>query len=331
MPASTKPSTTERPSTGLPERDPRTVSRFRSTLVFVESPEARHNTEVGVDAAAQHLASLVELLRTNGETLIQRWVELSTPSLRGRLTEAELRADSQELFDALLQALATTDNADDAHFAEVKGLLEELSRTRARQGFSPTETAVSVFTLKQAVSELVDGENDPALFRQVLRFSTLLDALGLRTFEAYSRARESIIKEQSEQLLELTTPVVKLWDGVLAVPLVGTLDSIRTQIVMEKLLQALVDTGSEHAIVDITGVLAVDTQVAQHLLKTVMAARLMGAECTISGIRPQIAQTIVALGIEFGDITTKASLADALRHALRRSGVDVVATTGSAR
>jgi rsbT co-antagonist protein RsbR len=164
----------------------------------------------------------------------------------------------------------------------------------------------------------------------VLSLSALLDALGLRTFEAYARTREGIIKEQSEQLLELTTPVVKLWDGVLAVPLVGTLDSIRTQIVMEKLLQALVDTGSEHAIIDITGVLAVDTQVAQHLLKTVMAARLMGAECTISGIRPQIAQTIVGLGIEFGDITTKASLSDALRHALRSSGVEVVARTRTA-
>ncbi|HEX4221071.1 MAG TPA: STAS domain-containing protein [Pseudonocardiaceae bacterium] len=284
-----------------------------------------------MDAAAEHLARLVEVLRTNTEQLIHRWVELTTPSLRGRLTEAELGNDSREFFGALLQALAITDDPDDEHFTEVKGLLEELSRSRARQGFSPSETAVSVFTLKQAVSELVGQEDDPELFRQVLRFSTLLDALGLRTFEAYARAREAIIKEQSEQLLELTTPVVKLWDGVLAVPLVGTLDSIRTQIVMEKLLQALVDTGSEHAIVDITGVLAVDTQVAQHLLKTVMAARLMGAECTISGIRPQIAQTIVGLGIEFGDITTKASLADALRHALRRSGVDVVKTTGSGR
>jgi rsbT co-antagonist protein RsbR len=151
----------------------------------------------------------------------------------------------------------------------------------------------------------------------------MLDTLGLWTFEVYSRTREGIIREQSEQLLELTTPVIKLWEGVLAVPLVGTLDSTRTQVVMEKLLEALVDTGSEHAIIDITGVLAVDTQVAQHLLKTVAAARLMGAECTISGIRPQIAQTIVALGIELGDITTKASLADALRHAFRRNGIEI--------
>lgn len=284
-----------------------------------------------MDAAAQNLAQLVELLRANSEQLIHRWVELTTPSLRGRLTEVELRTDSRELFDALLLALAVSDDVDDEQFAEAKSLLEELSRSRARQGFSPSETAVSVFTLKQAVSELTGQTDDPDLYRQVLRLSTLLDALGLRTFEAYARTREAVIKDQSEQLLELTTPVVKLWDGILAVPLVGTLDSVRTQVVMEKLLEALVETGSEHAIIDITGVLAVDTQVAQHLLKTVMAARLMGAECTISGIRPQIAQTIVALGIEFGDITTKASLADALRHALRRSGVDIVAANRSAR
>lgn len=176
------------------------------------------------------------------------------------------------------------------------------------------------------MSELTENAADPQVFREVLAFSSLLDTLGLWTFETYAAAREEIIREQSEQLLELTTPVVKLWEGVLAVPLVGTLDSARTQVVMEKLLEALVETGSEHAIVDITGVLAVDTQVAQHLLKTVVAARLMGAECIISGIRPQIAQTIVALGIEFGDITTKATLADALRHALRRDGVVVTRT-----
>ncbi len=157
-----------------------------------------------------------------------------------------------------------------------------------------------------------------------LRLGRVLDDLALLTIEAYTRTREEIISSQASQLMELSTPVVKLWDGVIAVPLVGTLDSARTQVVMEKLLQALVDTGSEQAIIDITGVPAVDTQVAQHLLKTVVAARLMGAECTISGIRPQIAQTIVALGIEFGDIVTKASLADALQHALRRSGVDLV-------
>ena len=274
--------------------------------------------------AAAQSDRLIELLRKNQETLIRRWVELAAPALRGRLTETELAGEAQDLFDALLVPLAETNDVDDARFADVKRILDDLSATRARRGFSPSETAVSIFSLKQAVFELTEQDDDPAVFKQVLAFATLLDALGLRTFESYARVRESIIKEQSEQLLELTTPVVKLWDGVLAVPLVGTLDSNRTQVVMEKLLEALVETGSEHAIIDITGVLAVDTQVAQHLLKTVMAARLMGAECTVSGIRPQIAQTIVALGIEFGDITTKASLADALRHALQRSGVDVV-------
>ncbi len=153
----------------------------------------------------------------------------------------------------------------------------------------------------------------------------MIDELGLFTFETYAKAREEVISNQAEQLLELATPVVKLWHGVVALPLVGTLDSARAQVVMEKLLQTLVDTGSEYAIIDITGVPAVDTQVAQHLLKTIVAARLMGAECIISGIRPQIAQTIVALGIEFGDIATKATLADALMLALGRIGVDVAA------
>jgi rsbT co-antagonist protein RsbR len=268
---------------------------------------------------------LTDLLRANTDSLIDRWTGLAASAFRGRLTTNELERDSREFF-ALLLPVAASDGRDlsSEQFSELKAILTELSRSRARQGFTPTETASSIFALKQAVQELTEPEEDPALFRQVLTFSGLLDQLGLWTFESYSRAREEIIKEQSEQLLELTTPVVKIWEGVLAVPLVGTLDSARTQVVMEKLLEALVETGSEHAIIDITGVLAVDTQVAQHLLKTVVAARLMGAECTISGIRPQIAQTIVALGIEFGDITTKASLADALRHALRREGVDVV-------
>jgi rsbT co-antagonist protein RsbR len=267
---------------------------------------------------------LAELLGKDADELISRWVQLAAASLRGRMTEAELDREFREFFTALLTAVGTgsRDVSDDA-YAEVRLVLEELSRGRARLGFSPTETAVGVFALKRAVFETIE-QRDSDGFREVLAFSELLDELGLWTFECYSRTREEIITEQSEQLLELTTPVVKLWDGVLAVPLVGTLDSARTQIVMEKLLEALVDSGAEQAIIDITGVLAVDTQVAQHLLKTVMAARLMGAECTISGIRPQIAQTIVGLGIEFGDIVTKASLADALLHALRRAGVDVV-------
>jgi rsbT co-antagonist protein RsbR len=207
-------------------------------------------------------------------------------------------------------------------YAAARALLGEMSRDRARRGFSPSETATDIFALKEALFAIADARGDT--HETIVAVSRWVDALGLYTFELFARAREQVITEQAEQLLELTTPVVKLWDGVVAVPLIGTLDSARTQVVMEKLLQTLVDTGSEHAIIDITGVPAVDTEVAQHLLKTVVAARLMGAECTISGIRPQIAQTIVALGIEFGDIPTKATLADALLHALRHSGVEVV-------
>ncbi|MFL6119253.1 STAS domain-containing protein [Actinophytocola sp.] len=266
---------------------------------------------------------LAELLRADSDRVVTRWVELAAGTARGRLTTGEFEGDFRELYRTLLPVVGS-DGADLAtdEFGEVRALLADLSRTRARQGFTPSETASSVFALKRAVSELTESDETPDMSRELLRFSTLLDALGLWTFETYTAAREEIIKEQSEQLLELTTPVVKLWEGVLAVPLVGTLDSARTQVVMEKLLESLVETSSRHAIIDITGVFAVDTQVAQHLLKTVMAARLMGAECVISGIRPQIAQTIVDLGIEFGDIVTKATLADALRHALRRDHVE---------
>jgi rsbT co-antagonist protein RsbR len=275
---------------------------------------------------------LSEWLRADGDRVVDRWVELAAADARGRLTTKELEGGFRELYRAVLPVV-DRDGADLAseEFREAKALLSDLSRARARQGFTPSETASSVFVLKRVVYELTAAEDDPALFRDLLRFSSLLDALGLWTVETHVAAREEIIKEQSEQLLELTTPVVKLWEGVLAVPLVGTLDSARTQVVMEKLLESLVDSGSRHAIIDITGVFAVDTQVAQHLLKTVMAARLMGAECIISGIRPQIAQTIVDLGIEFGDIVTKATLADALRLALRRDNVEVTRRAEVAR
>src|SRR5262249_23477607 len=161
------------------------------------------------------------------------------------------------------------------------------------------------------------------LVPEYLAFARMMDDLGLHTFETYAAAREQIIADQAEAMLELSTPVIRLWDGIVAVPLVGTLDSARTQLVMEKLLETLVATGADHAVLDIPGVPTVDTEVAQHLLKTMNAARLLGAECIVSGIRPQVAQTIVSLGIEFGDITTKATLADALAHALRRTGQKV--------
>ncbi|MFF6831931.1 STAS domain-containing protein [Streptomyces sp. NPDC012438] len=258
---------------------------------------------------------LLELLTTRRSELVAQWEQTVGVSLRGRVSGAELGRELGELYDAITEAVSQGGLAGRGDgFGVVRSLLVELSRTRARQGFTPTETAVSVFALKEVLEPFLGGSVEDV--RAYLQFSRLLDDLGLFTVEEYARTREEIISTQSQQLLELSTPVVKLWDGVVGVPLVGTLDSARTQVVMEKLLQALVDSNSAHAIIDITGVPAVDTQVAQHLFKTVVAARMMGAECTISGIRPQIAQTIVALGIEFGDIPTKATLADALRHAL---------------
>ncbi|MGW6007473.1 STAS domain-containing protein [Streptomyces sp. NPDC055210] len=276
-------------------------------------------------------ADLVGLLTVEGQDLAAAWVREVSGSLGGRIGTAELDRELRELYDALVDALRQ--GAVDVHseqMSEIRALLTELSRNRARQGFSPSETAISVFALKRVLEPvLADGTADQ--IRAYLQFNGILDGLGLFAIETYTQTRDELITAQAEQLLELSTPVVRLWDGVIAVPLVGTLDSARTQVVMEKLLQALVDTGSEQAIIDITGVPAVDTQVAQHLLKTIVAARLMGAECTVSGISPQIAQTIVALGIEFDDIVTKASLADALKLALRRSGVDLVAHEGAQR
>ncbi|WP_327033260.1 STAS domain-containing protein [Micromonospora ureilytica] len=266
---------------------------------------------------------LAALLSGQDERVTTRWTEIVTRSLRGRLSQAELRRQVQDLHHAIVVTgdKGTIDlSAESA--GELRAALSELSRGRARQGFSATETTISVFALKDVLAELVQEAGGPNALQDYVAFSKLVDEMGLFTFESFVRTRESLIADQAEQLLELSTPVVKLWEGVVAVPLVGTLDSARAQVVMERLLQTLVDTGSPYAIIDITGVPAVDTQVAQHILKTVVAARLMGADCIISGIRPQIAQTIVALGIEFGDIATKASLADALRHVLRLSGVE---------
>ena len=245
-------------------------------------------------------------------------------SQRSGRSSPDLQSELSSLYDAIVSGIGSGGDIRSEGMGEVRALLSEMSFARARQGYTPTETASAVFALKEPVRGRLPDDQ----MAEFVKFSTLMDQLGLFTFETFASARESVIMSQTEQLLELSTPVVKLWDGVLAVPLVGTLDSARTQVVMETLLQTLVDTGSAHAIIDITGVAAVDTQVAQHLLKTVVAARLMGAECIISGIRPQIAQTVVALGIEFGDIPTKATLADALRHVLRQAGFDIVRRSG---
>ncbi|MFD5985027.1 STAS domain-containing protein [Streptomyces cyaneofuscatus] len=276
-------------------------------------------------------SDLAGLLSADREGVVAQWIDSVVGSLKGRISKAEVDRELRELYAALVEALAAGgEDARGENLSETRALLTELSRNRARQGFTPSETAISVLALKRALEPaLRDGSAEDT--DRYLRLSRVLDDLALFTIETYTRTREEIISSQAAQLMELSTPVVKLWDGVIAVPLVGTLDSARTQVVMEKLLQALVDTGSEQAIIDITGVPAVDTQVAQHLLKTIVAARLMGAECTVSGIRPQIAQTIVALGIEFGDIVTKATLADALQLALKKSGIDLVAHQGGGR
>jgi rsbT co-antagonist protein RsbR len=208
----------------------------------------------------------------------------------------------------------------------VRDLLSGISRTRGAQGFTPSETATFVFSLKPVLfAKLRDqlGTDASTLFEELRRTDELLDRLGLYTTEVYQKNREEVILRQQQDMLELSTPVVKLWEGVLALPMIGTLDSARTQVVMETLLQRIVETGAEVAILDITGVPTVDTLTAQHLLKTVTAARLMGAECIISGIRPQIAQTIVQLGVQLGDVITKATLADAFAAALKRLSLGV--------
>jgi rsbT co-antagonist protein RsbR len=278
----------------------------------------RHR-EDAVSLSSDEVSRFSDLLKGHEEQLVDAWTAGVGGSVLGRLSQAELRKQCVELLRGFQAALAGGAADIDAGAAdELRALLSELSSTRARQGFSATETAVSVYGLKEAVLATLDGgeSTDTRTLRDFVAFSSFVDRAGLFTFDSYVRAREELIADQAEQLLELSTPVVKLWEGVVAVPLVGTLDSARAQMVMERLLQTLVDSGSPYAIIDITGVPAVDTQVAQHILKTVVAARLMGADCIISGIRPQIAQTIVALGIEFGDIATKSSLADALRHIL---------------
>ncbi|BCJ43797.1 polyvinylalcohol dehydrogenase [Actinoplanes ianthinogenes] len=289
--------------------------------------------EAAVALSPDESGRFANLLKEHADGLTARWAELVGVSLQGRMTRPELERQTRELQRGFQVALAAgvQDLADEAA-DELRAQLSELSGNRARQGFSATETAVSVFALKEAVLDVLgDAAGDAETLRDYVAFTAFVDRAALFTFDTYVRVREALIADQAEQLLELSTPVVKLWEGVVAVPLVGTLDSARAQVVMERLLQTLVDTGSPHAIIDITGVPAVDTQVAQHILKTVVAARLMGADCIISGIRPQIAQTIVALGIEFGDIATKASLADALRYVLGKNSYRVVATKRTER
>ncbi|MCW3054278.1 MAG: anti-sigma-factor antagonist [Chthonomonadales bacterium] len=274
---------------------------------------------------------LSDLLTKYEAQLLTDWIAEQTVVLADRsdlIKETELKAQGKE-FMGLLRSAVRSGQLEDVQtsgWEPVRDMLASVSRARALQGFTPTETATFVFALKKPlVAHLQEeaGGDLKALAEQMWTITVLLDKLGLWTTEVYQKSREEVISRQQQELLELSTPVVKLWDGILAVPLIGTLDSARTQIVMESLLQMIVDTGSELAIIDITGVPTVDTLTAQHLLKAVSAARLMGADCIISGIRPQIAQTIVHLGVDLTTITTKATMADAFRVALQRLGLTV--------
>ena len=253
-------------------------------------------------------------------------------SRRGSLREGELREQSRQFLSRFFEAVGRSEggNIQEEAWAEVRDLLTALSKSRAQQGFAPTETALFVFSLKQPMFEHLSGSGEAGndVLDRVWRLNRLLDDLGLYTTEMYQRGRESIIQKQQQELLDLSTPVVKLYEQILALPLIGTLDSERTQVVMENLLDGIIAHEARIAIIDITGVPAVDTLVAQHLMKTIAAARLMGAECILSGIRPQIAQTIVHLGVDLGDIMTKATLADALVMALQRTGHVVVRKQG---
>jgi rsbT co-antagonist protein RsbR len=268
------------------------------------------------------------LKKYGGEILID-WVNELGNGLRNdrRISESEISEQTRE-FVGLLQEASGADGNDveSACWAPVRDFIEGISRSRAQQGFTSDETATFVFSFKRPLfmrlrKEL--GDSPQALADEIWQSTELFDKLGLHAVKAFQTAREAIISRQQEELIELSTPVVKLWEGVLALPMIGTLDSARTQIVMESLLQRIVETGSEIAIMDITGVPTVDTLTAQHLLKTVSAIRMMGADCIISGIRPQIAQTIVHLGVDLQGVTTKATLADALALALKRTGFTV--------
>ena len=277
-------------------------------------------------------ASLERAL-THEQEVLAEWVQLQLASstLRSDLmSDRELREQSREFIGLLRAAVPTGAYSSTSEgWESVRDFLARLSRARAHQGYSPAETATFVLSMKQALFARMrrELERDPAALAEAFWTASVeLDKLALYTTEMYQKGREEVINRQQQELLELSTPVVELWEGILALPLIGTLDSARTQVVMESLLQAIVRTGSGIAIIDITGVPTVDTLVAQHLLKTVAAARLMGADCIISGIRPQIAQTIVHLGVDLSAVTTKATLADAFTVALRRLNTTVTGT-----
>ncbi len=274
--------------------------------------------------------SIAPVLLAKRAELQASWAKQLTAAVstsgKGRISHDELDTQIRTFLDVFFTALKSgqTTDAGGLEWAEVRSFLDNLSRQRVLAGFSSDETATFIFSLKKSIFDVLRAAagNDAALLAdQIWSATSLIDALGLHTVKTFQRAREEVIGRQQQELLELSTPVVKLWDGILALPMIGTLDSARTQVVMESLLQKIVETESQIAIIDITGVPTVDTLVAQHLLKTVTALRLMGADCIISGVRPQIAQTIVHLGVDLQGVTTKANLADALALALKRNGV----------
>ena len=268
-------------------------------------------------------------IRDNQDSILKDWVayQLSPGTMRRDLVkEQDLREASRRFLGVFVTVVEDGGDSSAQSWKSAQEFLGELSKTRAQQGFSPSETAMFVFSLKQPLFDMLQRQKQhdgKTLAKDLWDFTVPLDKLGLYTMEVYQHSRDSIIRRQQQELMELSTPVVQLWDEVLALPLIGTLDSSRTQVVMESLLQRIVETGARIAIIDITGVPTVDTLVAQHLMKTVSAARLMGADCIISGIRPQIAQTIVHLGVNLHDIVTKSTLADAFVVALQRTGSTV--------
>jgi rsbT co-antagonist protein RsbR len=280
-------------------------------------------------------SALAQLFQKHQQQILETWIkqQLAAASLRADLLkENELREQSREFLKNFIDAAqAGTEDVNAPSWKPAKEVLSSISRSRATQGFSPSETAMFVFSLKQPLFEVLKRESLQAqeLADGSWQTTVLLDKLGLYTMEVFQQSREAIIGRQQEELLELSTPVVRLWDSILALPLIGTLNSERTQVVMESLLEKIVETEAQIAIIDITGVPTVDTLVAQHLLKTVAAARLMGADCIISGIRPQIAQTIIHLGINLSDVITKATLADAFAVALHRTGATLSRVSAS--
>ncbi len=277
---------------------------------------------------AKGQTKIAGILNKYGDDLLADWVKELKATGSGketRIGEAELFAQAKEFVALLQQAAQIGDltNTNRPEWKEINDFLDGISASRVAQGFTSDQTATFVFSFKKPLFARLRtefGRDAEQLADETWAATELLDKMGMLTVRAFQKSREGVINRQQEEMLELSTPVVKLWDGILALPMIGTLDSARTQIVMESLLQRIVETGSEIAIIDITGVPTVDTLVAQHLLKTVTAIRLMGADCIISGVRPQIAQTIVHLGVDLAGVTTKASLADALSVALRRSG-----------